>query len=535
MAKGFIGSDRGGQSALFPVQVRDVLPADHRVWQVLDQVDGLDLSAFRAAYHQGGAGRAPYDPGMLLGLFIYCYGKRVRGLRAIRQACIDDLGARVIMGGRVPGLGRLSEFLSRHKAAIERLLPATVAMGERLGLVRLDVVAGDGTKVAANAAMTATVQEADLRAQISDLQAKVTTATAAWDAQVVAAGDRAGSAFGAHDLDPALRLDLHPDQPVQPEAGVDAAADGPMTWRRLMGLTRTLAARQEALAWLAEHPPETATTAWRERLAGDQQRVQAARARLQALRARLQAAWDERQAGLSAGKVFRGPPMVPVERHSAVQREQQALDTAIARAARTAADRPAATRVNVTDPASRIMPSKRGGYDQMFNVQAIACVGQFILAITVHDNPNDKQALKPLAQAARANLDAAGITRPIGTGLFDSGYASEDNLTDPDLPFDQLLVAVEKEARQTGRLQDATSTAAAAWQAMATTLADPGNAALYKRRAAIIEPLFAQLFQIFGRDLHTRGDSVTTELHLWAVTHNLDKITRARRRRRPAA
>jgi hypothetical protein len=91
-----------------------------------------------------------------------------------------------------------------------------------------------------------------------------------------------------------------------------------------------------------------------------------------------------------------------------------------------------------------------------------------------------------------------------------------------------LLVSVEKEARQTGRLRDGTTTAAHTWQLMADRLAEPGNTELYKRRAAIIEPLFAQLFTRFGRDLTVRGENVETEIYLWAITHNLLKISRNR-------
>ncbi|BCB78015.1 hypothetical protein ACFQ1L_17585 [Phytohabitans flavus] len=63
---------------------------------------------------------------------------------------------------------------------------------------------------------------------------------------------------------------------------------------------------------------------------------------------------------------------------------------------------------------------------------------------------------------------------------------------------------------------------------MANHFNNPENRELYKRRAAIIEPLFAQLFTRFGRHIHARGDNVTTELHLWATTHNLLKISRHR-------
>jgi hypothetical protein len=68
---------------------------------------------------------------------------------------------------------------------------------------------------------------------------------------------------------------------------------------------------------------------------------------------------------------------------------------------------------------------------------------------------------------------------------------------------------------------------------MANRLNQPDNRALYKRRGAIIEPLFAQLFTRFGRNINYRADNVDTELHLWAVTHNLLKISRHRPKTRP--
>jgi transposase len=524
-----IGSDLDGQRVLVPLQARDVLPADHRVWQVLDQVAEFDLAPFLSAYRSDGVGRPPYHPRLLLALIIYCYGKRQCSLREIRTACRDDLGARAIMGGRVPGLRTLSEFMNTHRKAICGLLPATLAMGEVEGLVDVTVVAGDGTKVVANAAMAATTDEAGLRAQITDLEAEIEATAATWADQVAANGDGADtstwSSSGLFDQD-----DLDQGEPVTgggPRRGGDEAA-----WRRLGVLTRLLGARQEALTYLVDHPPATALADWREQLQRDTARVTRHAQQLQDLRARLQAAWDERQHALAVGQVFLGPPMVAVDQHSQIRRGQQRLDKATARAAKTAAARPVATRVNTTDPASRIMPGKHDGFDSRYNVQALACKNQFILAVTVHDSPNDKQALQALLTAGRANLDDAGITQAIETALFDAGYASQANFTATDLPVTTLLVSVEKECRQTGRLRDGISTAAAAWQTMADTLADPANAALYKRRAAIIEPVFAQLFQVFGRGLHTRGETVETELHLWAITHNLNKITRARRKKR---
>lgn len=233
------------------------------------------------------------------------------------------------------------------------------------------------------------------------------------------------------------------------------------------------------------------------------------------------------------GAKIPGTRPVPVEQHVRVRQGRNALATAVAREAATAANRPTSARVNTTDPHSRIMPGKHDGFDQRHNIQALATKKQLILSIGAHDNPNDKRALVKLVLDGRANLDAAGITRSIGKALFDSGYASAENFT-AELPVEPLLVAVEKEARQTERLNDGTSTAAQAWKSMAERFEDPNNRKLYKQRAGIIEPLFAQLFTRFGRYLNFRGECVETEPHLWAVGHNLRKIIRYRRKdRRP--
>jgi hypothetical protein len=297
--------------------------------------------------------------------------------------------------------------------------------------------------------------------------------------------------------------------------------------RTLAGVLRS---RQSALAYLRTHP-DTAVKDWQERLHRDQQRVTRCTERLAQTHASITANHQRRQAAKAAGVKIPGTRPVPVEEHIFVRRDRKALQTAIARAQATASQRPTTTRVNTTDPASRIMPGKHDGFDQRHNIQALACTNQFIIAIGTHPSSNDKQAMTSLIDRGRANLAAAAITDPIGVALFDNGYASQENFT-AELPVTLLLVAVEKEARQTGRLHDDTSTAEQARHTMATRLDDPDNRKLYKQRAAIIEPLFAQLFARFGRALNPPGEQVDTELHLWAVTHNLLKISRHRRRNR---
>jgi transposase len=524
MVRRMLASDRGTQPALLPVDARDMLPADHMVWDILAIVTELDLTEFRAAYRADGRGRPPYDPATMTALILYCNTKNIRGSRQIEAACLDDLGCRIITGNNRPDHATIARFYDTHRSALRNLLPQSLRLCDNEDLIDLSVIAGDGTKVQANASMAATVDETTLHAQITDLRHQIADLEACWQADLT-------------DTPTLFDLDLDPPPTPTPTTTDDPTPAAPPTLtsqqsrRKLTTLNQLLNARLYALDRLQTRP-NTDRSDWETKLDHDQDRVARARTRLDTTRNQVQATYDHYQNTAASGEKPRGRRPLPADQHSQVRHAEAALTTAIARADKTAAN-PPTVKVNTTDPDSRIMPAKHGGFDQLFNLQAIATrIHQIILGVTVHDSPNDKQALTALITNARTNLDTAGITRPIGVALFDSGYASKANFT-TELPVKLLLVAVEREARQTGRLDDDTSTAPDAWTDMAALLADPVNRALYAHRSAIIEPVFAQLFNHFGHNLHLRGtDHVTTELHIWATSHNLGKLIRHRRRTR---
>jgi hypothetical protein len=243
---------------------------------------------------------------------------------------------------------------------------------------------------------------------------------------------------------------------------------------------------------------------------------------------------DRHQASLQAksagngGRAGRPPkPMDQAALVCAARTEQERAAAALQRAL-AGPGKGNIPKGNTTDPHSRIMPAKAGGYQCCRNLQALANDQQVILALLLHDNPIDVGALHPLLKAGRANLDAIGVTRPVGTALFDAGYASEANFTAECEA--RLLVSVYAEGATIGRDQASTKTMPAAWEGMAGTMSTPEAKAAYKKRQAIIEPVFGQLFERLGRTLNYRGYMAHTELHLWATTHNLLKCFRSRQR-----
>jgi transposase len=521
MAYNFVGGVDGDQVFLMPPDPREWLPAGHLAWAVREAARELDITPFLAAYRADGQGRPAYHPRMMAALVIYCYAKGVRSSRAVEMATFDDVGARVICGGLHPDHATVAHFVRRHEQPVRGLLVQSLVACAKEGLVRVDVVAGDGTKVKANASMAANATAEQLQMGIAELEKLIAAEVDAWIAEARAA-DEAGDA-------------------LEGDGGAAGTAGGRGAGRKRTA--QVLARRHAAQAKLAAEEQARREQAEAERaektakLAAEKQRLEARAAEEQARAQAKVADWERRAAAKAAAGSRKQPDgRRPVPPDAC--RDVRAARAAAARAGKALEDAQAAPgpapgrpgKVNCTDPSSRVMPAKKGGFGQLFNAQALAARGQVVLAIGRHDSPVDVQALHPLLDQAAANLRAARIPDRIGAALFDSGYASDANFTAPCAA--DLHVAVTREARQRGKsAAGPVRTAKQSWQDMAAKLGTPEGKALYAQRGGIIEPLWAQLFARFGRALNYRGDMADTELHLWAAAHNILKAIRARARR----
>ena len=154
----------------------------------------------------------------------------------------------------------------------------------------------------------------------------------------------------------------------------------------------------------------------------------AQQAKIDADRAR-RAAARERGEGLPAGQP------VPVEHYVAVRYARQVLRRAMRRqlardAVRGQQPKPP-LRVNVTDPQSRLMPTRKG-WLQGYNVQVGVSGDQLIVATRVSQHTNDSEEFIPMmaaVQQAAELFQAAGRDDAVvGVLLADAGYASDTNL-----------------------------------------------------------------------------------------------------------
>jgi transposase len=527
--------------------MRDWLPDGHLVWFVLEVLDELDLARFEATARLGAAGRAPFDPRTLLGILIYGYAHGQRSSRQLERLCEVDVAFRVLAGNEVPDHTTLARFRQRHEAAFTDVFTQVLLLCGRAGLGRLGIVAIDGTKIAADASAQANRSEQALREQLRK-QAEQAVSEAA---QVDEAEDEQHGSARGDELPPQWRSG---DRRSRIRAALrDLEID---QQRRQTRQREQQAGQQDRAAHYLQRVEEV--TAGRRARAGrppaDADRVAAAEGRLAKAREQAeqrQQQWHDKQAAAAAqGQPLLGRPPVAVEQHWHVRRARERLERAQAaqvRAAQATAERAAAAVTtpakptsspvrNVTDPDSRLMPT-RTGWVQGFNAQLAVTDDQIIIAARLVQTPGDVEQFLPTVAAAQAAAQVLGAARgdgagdgQIGTVVADAGYLSQANLT-ADGP--DRLIALGKRRDQERQAREQPTCGAPPEQAdaravMAHLLRTEQGMSIYRRRGVTVEPVNGHLKDRIGlRRFSRRGlAAATSELQLAATVANLLKLHR---------
>lgn len=153
------------QAELLPAHVKDVLGADHLCFVVHEVVEACDLSAFESQQEEAG-GQRPYDPRMMLKIWLYGFGVNVRTTRKLEQRIREDLGFRYLAGGATPDHKTLSEFHRRHREAITAMFTEVLLFLRRSGMARLGTVAIDSTRVKGSASPDRLLRRGDLEREL---------------------------------------------------------------------------------------------------------------------------------------------------------------------------------------------------------------------------------------------------------------------------------------------------------------------------------------------------------------------------------
>jgi transposase len=519
MAKGYRLVDRD-QVFLFPPDMREWLPPDHPVWLVIRVVEGhLDTSAFHALRKTGGAGAAGYDPDMLVMVLVWAYAHQITSSRRMEQLCGTDVAFRLICAGNLPDHATIARFRGAFAEAVPVFFAQVLGLCARLGMGRLGVVALDGMKIAGSASKAANRAEGKLAQLAADIAAR--------HAQTDAAEDEL---FGGG------RGDEVPEEVWRPRSRderIGAAlaslqADREAAEKAEAGKAEEFRARQRAGQPTGCSPASAAVALAEENLA----RVTAARA---AQLARLQ----ERRA---AGEPARGR-QPGIEDYCRVRQAAAKAEKARARAAAAAARAaeresnrkgPGPVR-NITDPDSRLMHVRGGGFVQGYNAQNVTSADGLIIATELTNDPVDYQWFEPMVRAADDAAALLAASRPaagpgqddrIGLMLADAGYCSEANLTTagPDRLIATGKLRDLEHARRDG-LTAGRQRAGPATLAMAGRLKTDDGITAYRQRGHIAETPHGNIkHNLRFRQLSMRGKTkASAEWAFTAAIHNLLK------------
>jgi transposase len=510
MAKGYRPVDRD-QPFLLPPDMREWLPASHPVWLVIEAVRLLDTLAFHARRRAGGAGAAGYDPDMMVTLLVWAYANGITSSRRIERLCGQDVAFRVICAGHAPDHVTIARFRQQFADTAAALFAEVLVLCARLGMGKVGTVALDGTKIGANASKDANRTEEGLRKLAADLGARHAATDAEEDALF---GDGRG--------------DDDPGDPFTRQERIAAALAGLEKEREAREAAEREAAQERLRAARSGTPKEGRPPA-----GGD---AELARIRLEKERAAAQARVEEHERRKAAGERVTRPP-VPPEGSARVRRAAAKLEAALAReAARRAAAAAAPAVRNVTDPGSRLMPVRGGGFIQGYNAQNVASEDGLVIATRLTADTTDTRWYEPMisaaASAAAAMAAAAGTggtaDAEIGLVLADAGYLSEANLASPGP--DRLIATgkhrdLEKRARDAGNADPGGGHGSPLAAAMAERLATGEGIAAYRRRGHIGETFHGDLKHNQGiRRLSVRGTRrASGEWNFAAAVRNLRK------------
>ncbi len=174
MGYNFLPCDRD-QLYVMPPALQDWLPESDLAWFLLDAVAQMNLKSITQTYRRDGWGQAAYEPTMMVALLLYAYCLGERSSRRIERLCERDIAFRVIAANQRPDHTTLARFRQTHEKALAALFTDVLRLCAEAGVVKVGMVALDGTKIKADAALaanrTAGAIQATVQTMLSEAQA----------------------------------------------------------------------------------------------------------------------------------------------------------------------------------------------------------------------------------------------------------------------------------------------------------------------------------------------------------------------------
>jgi transposase len=501
MALDFVGCDRD-QLLLMPPSLTEWLPEEHLVWTVLGAVDQMDLSRFSEAYRLGAAGRAPYDPAMMVALLLYAYARGNRSSRGIERACLEDVEYKVITQMRTPDHSTIAEFRRRHEAEIAELFDDVLGLCREAGLVSVGVITIDGTKIKANASMDQNRSYREIATQI--LREAEETDRHEDELYGDARGDelpeqlRTSEGRRAALEEAKRRIAERKARPV----GTDEGTGDPVEVDPQRSVMRTGGRREwfrVARRQLEEHREREARPIPRDR----EDRLFEAVRRLE----------ESHQVNLAVNAVY--------EHWRATARDTKGRRLRGNSKPFVPPELPDGT-INLSDPDSRVMRTQGTPPRQAYNAQTAVNDRQIILAAEVTMDAPDFGHLEPMLDTTLGQLQRHGVAEQPEAVIADCGYWHTAQLQAIAARGIEVLIPPDGNMREGKR----PGWENGLYERMRRKLSTERGRKLYAQRKVTVEPVYGQIKynRRVDRFMRRGRAAVQSEWRLVAATHNILKL-----------
>lgn len=163
------------QLLLRAVDVEQLIEEDHPARAIWAFTGRMDWSRFLASIQavQGVAGREAWDPRLLASLWIYAYSRGIGSAREVARRCEYDPGFQWLTGLQEVNYHTLADFRVGYQRELDELFAQTLGLLSAEGLITLERVMHDGTKMKACAGADSFRREERIRAHLETARGQV--------------------------------------------------------------------------------------------------------------------------------------------------------------------------------------------------------------------------------------------------------------------------------------------------------------------------------------------------------------------------
>jgi len=179
---GHVSGQSRYQATLYPEYLDEVIAADSAVRVIDAFVDSLDLAELGFSKIEAEAtGRPPYDPHDLLKLYIYGYLNQMRSSRRLEREARRNVEVFWLVNRVRPVFKTIADFRKDHPEAIAGVRRAFIAFCRRQEVFGGEVLAIDGSKIAAVASRKQVITKKKLAERDAAIERKIAEYLASMD------------------------------------------------------------------------------------------------------------------------------------------------------------------------------------------------------------------------------------------------------------------------------------------------------------------------------------------------------------------